>query len=223
MSLPFSRNESYVDGETPIPAQTMNDIQDLIVSYEKIVRGSDFWLQDDFTGSAVDTGQWKTTGTFAPIDDHSSDGLGAIDLSVSSGGDHDQRLYTQPMKIGTRDYYFAARVRMATLGATGDVRIGITDAGSGTSRFFLPEAGGTNWFMNVATVQDSGVAFTPTVYQLLEFSRIDGVFEMKIDGVQVYTEANVASLANSVVDLHVEYDANTISLVVDMVKFWVGR
>lgn len=233
MTLPRSRNETYVDGTTQIPAATMNDIQDKIILLHGMLRGSGFHVRDDFPatiGGAVDTHKWVpgSGGTgVAPIivDDSAAGGFGAVQFAAGASGGTSEALITK-LAIGTKDLYVSCRVRRATaVGTSMHFTVGfIGDAGAADDLAFRGFMGG-NWQrkLGATTTDDLGVAMSST-YQFLEMWRISGVVYFAIDGTTLYSGAFADDLGVGFFELRLfEGSAVANQINVDMVSVWVDR
>lgn len=199
MTLPRSRHETYQDSSTPSPDEVFfNGVQDAHI---------DRYFQrelvcDDFLGDSLDRGQWKNVtlvgaGATSIVDDSANGGSGVYKFDVNNAGAAAAILETQPIVVGSDDFYFRARVK--TTGVTAkttfvlgfDSKVGFWLDGSGST---------TNWklLINGLAVSPTSAIAVSTSYQLFEIERISGVTRFYVDGVEVHqTSTAIAISANA--------------------------
>ncbi len=224
MSLKDSRNRTYVDGVTQIPAGDMNDIQDEIVDLWKNVNGSRFDLYDDFCGSAISTSNWKTTHAGVTVVDSGTDNkaMGSLQLAATAGNTTPY-VYSSDVLIGTRAFRAMWLMRYATL-TTGDIDVGLL-INAGTNRLQFDTTNGGNWaawYGAGPTIQTLGVA-PSTSYQRLELIYDGTTAYWYIDGVLKYSVA-FATISTDTATLFVAatYSAN-VTAYCDAVKWRIDR
>lgn len=229
MTLPYSRNQTYVAGTTPIAAADMNDLQDWTTATWEALSGDAFHLSDDFTGTSIDLTKWLQAGnnpTRLSIVSRTG-AAGALRFLATTDTD-DAYLSTVASKFGTVDFHFAARVEVVVKSASTAVDYcGIVAGGAANAYFYV--AGTGNWFAYCAsTAHDTGVAATGSgTFQVLQIRRASGTVSFLIDGVEVYSEAvsmDFTVAAGSVVTVKCARDgAGNTEVYFDYVKFWCAR
>lgn len=218
MALPDSRNRTYVDGVTQIPAGDMNQLQDDDVLLSSAQLGSALLVVDDFTGSALSTGIWNSpTGSL--VDDTASGGCGTVQLSDSGGGA--QAFSTNNLKIGTSDFRLAARIRVVSMGgASSLITLQMQYSSAAGALQFFARGGGTNWqaVVDGGADHDTGVAFG-TTYQKLEIRRVSGVVTFYIDGTSVYSTTPAPQSIDGLVGCYaIRVTSGTTTARIDYVK-----
>jgi hypothetical protein len=216
MSLPESRNTTYVNGATPeIDADDLNQLQDDDVELHKYIRNSNIILEDDFSGSAIDTGLWTITG--APVTSGLT-GTTGVAVFAAAGRNVDIGFVQTSADWG---YTILAEFNgFSGWAATAQARLGALAhaefyATAGTANIqILTNAGG-------GTITDSGVAVTDTGYFKLQAKCIGGTLKFYING------SEIAAASTTTIPTEVElnlgmYTANG-TLRVDLIRFWAQR
>ncbi len=216
MALPFSRNRTYADGVTQVPAGDMNDMQDLLVRMWKSIAGSGFHIYDDFVTSTLNTTLWDA-GTATSVDDSASGAFGAMTI------DDGVTVATKSVSghIGSSaDFYYAFRVRLSTDGNQ-TFSMGLESSTAGQSVYLLRTGtAGANWQVRIDSVDTSLGVAPGSTYQLLEVVRLSGVIYVYVNGVLKHSVAHITSITN----LRFFMTKNTtVVLVVDMAKLWFDR
>lgn len=199
MSLPLSRNRTYIAGVTKVAAQDMNDIQDLLIQHST-VRGT--LVRDNFTGQSPDAGIWKTpTGSVTIVDDSANGGSGAARFD---GTGSTAELKTQPLVLGTGDFTASARLRISgAVGAASGASFGIDGpGGSQTVRFRIQGSiSTTNWLVWIDSSGGISGNGTPVLisssYANFEVKRKSNIVTFSIDGVILHTESPYISSMDS--------------------------
>lgn len=183
---------------------------------------SNFYLEDDFAGTALDTTKWATAGTAPAIVDDSANGsLGALNFPASSGSSSE--LKTGNLALGTKDFAFAARFRFHTFDpahSSLSVQLAFKYAftannGAATMQFASVDAG---------VVLDTGIALTDTAYHFVRVQRIGGLVTVTVDGTKLAPFADASDSGVVYFDVIAAADvSHSTSVYVDAVKLFVGR
>src|SRR6185295_14439898 len=119
MGLPTSRDLSFVDGSSPVPAAVLNDIQDAIIRHELGMQNVPYFgLDDDFlwldtvtSGGAIATAPWWSAsfvgnGELVTNDDATPpDGVqGLMKMRTADGNTASATIQGHKLGIGTRDF-----------------------------------------------------------------------------------------------------------------------
>lgn len=222
MALPYSRNQTYVAGTTPIAAADMNGLQDDDVLHHRILTGEDFYLYDDFCGTNIDLTKWIDAVAFAlwtivPNRAGASGCLRGLSTVDAQGDD----MQTCLLEIGSNNLRYQVRVEVASNKSADNSSVVI---GFSAEAHFCPGTG-NRWFINInGVLQDSGVAITPATFQVLEMRRASGVSTFLIDGAVVYTTSDVINLATGALTLAVSRTNTTnTDVYFDYAKLWFAR
>lgn len=222
MSLPDSRNTTYVAGGPPtVKAADLNAMQDNHVDQWRALRGNDFLIADDFTGSSIDTSKWIVTdpsSKFTLIDVPGSYGNLHFISTVNAGSS----IQTRNLYLGLNDFRTAARLFNPQFGGgVSTVSYGVL---ASVNRAYFDRNSG-NWRVSLnGSFHATGVAVSAASFQLLEIRRESGLFQFLIDGVLVYSEALAMSLDSSALTVSASRDTSgTTQLDIDHVKLWARR
>jgi hypothetical protein len=149
-------------------------------------------VDDHFIGSAVGTERWSLSNSPTVIDDSANGAHGSCQMLGASG----QGIITTACALGTRDFRFEARLRVA--GVTGSSQL-FAGIGFGSNDLFFQVKGSsstTNWRVSVNTV-DTAPNGTPVAiiagYVTLELTRTANVVTFKINGTTLHTIASYAT------------------------------
>lgn len=221
MALPYSRNQTYVAGTTPIAAADMNDLQDYAVRAQSGSSGSDFLFYDDFIGGTTfDLSKWTVSAGGILTQVTATDACGVADFSTA--GNNDENLSTFGIAIGTADFEMCVRIKLASLGGGASLaHVGLLS----NTASWRADAGGTNWFFykNGAST-DSGVAFSTTTFDVLEIIRVSGVQRVLINGVEIDSFADTHSFTTEALQFRAKRDASgTTDVQLDMIKLRADR
>lgn len=221
MALPYSRNQTYVAGTTPIAAADMNALQDYAVRAQKAHAGSDFLFYDDFVGGTTfDLSKWTVSAGGILTQVTAADACGVADFSTA--GNNDENLSTFGIAIGAADFELCARVKLASIGGgTSFVSIGFLS----NRADWRADAGGTNWFYNKSgTSTNSGVAFSTTTFDVLEIIRASGTQRYLINGVEIDSFADAHSYTTEALQFRAKRDTSgTTDIQLDMIKLRADR
>lgn len=208
MSLPTSRNITYVPEVTKVRAVDMNDIQDCIVA---LSGGGGVVVRDQFTGTSLNLGQWiATSGTSTVVQDVANGAIGSLQTDAL-GTD----IRTTRFNIGTRDFTMRARIRN-TGPLTGGVHLGLRGlGGSGTLTFRISSGTNpTNWILEVdgalQVPNGTGFAYSAT-YADFEIKRKSNVVTFKVNGVVFHT---LASYTSSFLDAYLAIQTGTSTIMI---------
>lgn len=188
---------------------------------------SDFYFEDDFFGSALNTGLWNSAPTGLAFNDGTNsiaEAMGYAKLSAASAS-RDLNTPSGGGLFSTVDFRFCAKVKTPTMTTAGAVvHIGLEDSG-GILKYGFEAVKGSNgdrWYATSnGSRHDSGVAWGSS-YQRLEIKRTSGHFYFLIDEVAVYDEA-VVSNDLVIISFLVEDLSATSTAYIDYVKMWAAR
>jgi hypothetical protein len=188
-----------------------------------------FFVSDDFTGSAVDTGKWTTgvTGTGAISVQADTDANGVV-KQHSTGGDGTVTQSIPLGLLGTKDFRAQARMKNSAIGSTSSVvRFSVGDISQNAVVFYRGVAF-AEWFVQViqggiaTTDEDAGVVVDTSNYQLFEIRRTSDVFEFLINGAVVWSETvaalNLSSGTPTMKLFSQRGTANTTTVYADMLE-----
>lgn len=187
MSLPYTRNQTYIPGVTKVAAQDMNDIQDSIVALSS---GASVIVSDHFTGTSLDLGKWRAiSGTSSIVNDSANGGIGTLQTDTL-GTD----IRTIQFNIGTSDFTLRGRLRI-TGSVSGGARFGINGPGGDETLEFLIQSATstTNWLVlvNSSVVPANG---TPVLissnYSVFEIKRKANIVTFTVDNVILHTQVS---------------------------------
>lgn len=222
------------DPQSGLPASWLNywfnNHGSWLKSTDSTLLGTNFYLKEDFTQSALTT-DWvnattgTTTTTMTP-DDSVNGGWGAVEIEANATGTNTIKT-DAVLPVGTGDFLLTGRFRLPsaigsdqefalfiTQGAGATVKIGAFGAGSTTKFSYLVDSG-------------SATALSPsidTAYHWFSIQRLNGVLTLFIDGAQVFTGAYTTNLASCRVGVEsVAGVSASITGYVDAIKFWANR
>lgn len=226
MSLPKSRERTYIAGVTRIPADDMNAIQDAHVEkYHEVLR-------DHFTGSTVNESTWdflSLTGSPTAQSDSSNGGFGALSLDGSTGGGSGQRVASLLLAMGTHDFRFRARMRTAaaSVDASTIIYVGVSNTGLSQNLLFAIDGASSTTLWRV--VVDAGSSSAPngtaasvsTTYQEFEIRKDGTTVTLTVDGVVHHTETGYSTgLDDARVLLFADNSGEVLIDVVDLVVLY---
>jgi hypothetical protein len=220
MSLPYTRNRTYVSGVTKVTADDMNDIQDALVF---LFTGQGFWLKDDFSGSAVNAATWVTTGAgLTTASDHAAGGFGALQMAATSG-DATQTIETRTLPIGTNDFRLEVRARYTVLNTGGAFFFSLSQAGINAIFRSTNSALSGRWSFEhggVPTVVDTGIS-PSTTYQKFVIERTSGVLTASINGTQVFSGTQADDMTGATLQISTTRSSADATLRIDYVALSV--
>lgn len=222
---PFNRLTTYVPNGTPrVKAADLNSLQDEAIEIERVVRGSRFWLCDDFTGVVTDA-MWENTGGTTPTGDPSNGAFGIINLLATTG--QDMRLRTQLNPLGTNDFMFVGLCAGNPGGNNGFVTFGLP-SDSYTAGFYFQASFATGtWIYNYnGLTHDSGVTWNANRYDNLTCSRLGGTLQFSVNGGAVFSLLDSTNPGNIRFLIEAESTAiigNTQQIRADLARCWIGR
>ncbi len=232
MGLPYSRDLTFVDGTSQVPAETMNTLQDLAIINDKIRTGQGFLFQDEFL-TGIDTAPWDlaNTGTGATptwLSDNADDGRGAVQFATSGSGAGTTTLDSIVMPIGTNDFSLYMRIRKEAGSGFTVSRYGLFSSTATKKTHFEIVNAAAEWLVveNSATAVPVGspteLIATDQTYQKLQIIRTAGVISFLVDGVVTYTNANTVDLSDSYIHLaHGTYSGGAADVRIDKVALWI--
>lgn len=191
MSLPYTRNQTYIAGVTKVPATDMNDIQDWLLAILSPFTGTGaIVVADDFTNSIINGGVWVTNlvGTGAAAIFNDTGAIGSARLTTPAPGDVAALETSLLSNVGTHEFLVSMRLKASTLTATSVVYAGFgsapnSEVASRCARFTAPGSG-TNWFVeHNGGSADTGVAFDADWHTFVIRRLSAGTLEFWIDGV----------------------------------------
>jgi hypothetical protein len=230
MALPYSREQTYIDGTSQIAAGELNEgIQDAIVRLNESAHRKDVAIYDEFLGADF-SDLWTVSGSLGTpncgADDSAADGFGAAELVQIAGTDTQYIRGTLRLPLPTRSWTFAARVRVLSWNG-GQIEVGITPGGGSHWCGFKATTASATW--KVADDHHGGSTTTAasagTSYQLLEmrYDFASGILTFYVDGSEVHSQA-AAGFGATTFSLHF-YGSCTaaMALYCDFIKLWVDR
>lgn len=187
MSLPYTRNQTYIPGVTKVAAQDMNDIQDSIVA---LSGGEGVIVRDHFTGTSLNTGLWRAvSGTSSIVNDSANGGVGTLQTDAL-GTD----IRTIQFNIGTSDFTLRGRLRM-TGSVSGGASFGIDGPGANqTLKFVIRSASSTTnwlpWVDSFVVAANGTPALITATYSVFEIKRKANIVTFTVDGVILHTQVS---------------------------------
>lgn len=222
MALPYSRNQTYVAGTTPIAATDMNDLQDYAVRAQSASSGADLVFYDDFIGGTTfDLSKW-TVSAGGILTQATATGACGV-AKFNTAGNNDENLSSFGLAIGTADFELCARIKVLSLGGAGSLAyIGF---GSNYGAFRCDSGSANWWYYDVSAVYtDTGVAFSTTSFDVLEIIRTSGTVRHLINGVEIDSFANATSYSTEVMKFQAKRAASgTTNVELDMIKLRADR
>lgn len=194
MTLPISRNTTYVADSTPaIQAADLNDMQDLLLDLTRAISGPDFHMEDEFDRAAVTSVWWDTiTGAPTISTDYAAYGVYAATLAAGVGNNYNVQHGAGSLPFRTNDLHFSARARITARSGTG---YAILYPCGGELEFVANSSG--NWVAQVSGVQtDTGVAYSST-YQRFDIIRKSGIAYFFIDGTLVHSAVHTVDMTTT--------------------------
>jgi hypothetical protein len=184
--------------------------------------------KDDFEKAAIDTDFWTLASTGGSSDptqlaDSAANGIGAVHpLTAGSGS---SSIVSLGVQVGTNDFGFATRVRVAS---GGDYNLStilsnnyVAVNGGGFRIMFA--TGATNWMPSIGgTDHNSGVAWG-SIYQYLAMFRIGGTAYFFINNSLVYSVANTSDFGAAALTAKCTYGTTDGSMYNDTLALWVDR
>lgn len=209
----------------------LNNHGNYIKYLDRIIKDSNLWLYDDFTGSALNTGLWSTYNAGLTLtsptlaNDDANGGSGVLSMSAASA--HASGIASSTIVIGTGDFIWSARYRLVSGagidGGVSDFRLGL---GIGNNGFSL----GANGSVFQLNYNNGAAHFTTalstsdfTNYHTVTVIRVAGNFNLVIDGAVVFSTANAFALGALQFNVVCIGSSTSLSANVDYMKLWVNR
>lgn len=228
MALPDSRSTTYVANTTPaIKAADLNDLQDFIVDHHRILRGTDFYMFDDFTGDVLDVGKWL------PDVNVLISNLGGAENAIGFAESNNAQIgaiLTRFLNLGTTDWRIIGRFRLHnyTDAVNAITQFGAISATAAQDCHFTLRRTNVATFnieaqVGAAAAVDLGVAVPNASHAVLEIRRIGGQVSFWKDGVNLYSTAYATSQTDVNMGLYKTDTASASSFRCDFIKIWALR
>lgn len=180
-------------------------------------------VHDHFTGSALDTSKFTSTGsgTASIVDDSSSGAVGALQIDIPASTATTNDVKTCKVPIGTVDFRYRAKARVSIKG-DGSVTLGIIPtANVSTSAYVWTDNTHANWQVTIAgTSHDTGIAADGN-YRTFDLIRTSGSVTCYVDGVSNFTSAMASSIsATQFATMEVTGVSTHMQVFIDFFSFW---
>lgn len=142
-------------------------------------------VNDQFTGSAICTGNWNVTGSVLATNDTASEFHSGIAQGSANGTGIGLR--TNTMYIGTKDFWISAKLRYTGVTSATNLYLGINNQ---LEFAILGGTSTTNWraYISGSDTAINGTAATiGTSYKIFTIKKIGSTVTLAVDGVTFHT------------------------------------